>query len=86
VPRFYFDIHEGESFTQDDEGLEFANLNVAERMAAEAAAELGRDRLPKGNARDITVEVRNEHGQRGLTVAVMMEIHRVNPEPLPAPA
>jgi hypothetical protein len=35
VPRFYFDIHEGESFTQDDEGLEFANLNVAERMAVE---------------------------------------------------
>ena len=50
-------------------------------LAAEAAAEIGRDRLPKGDARDVTVELKNEHRQRILTVT--MEIHRVDPEPLP---
>jgi hypothetical protein len=43
---------------------------------------MGRDRLPRSDARDITVEVRNEHGQRVLTVRVSMEIHRVAPPPV----
>jgi hypothetical protein len=83
VSRFYFDVREGAIFTPDDEGLEFASLDAAERMAAESAAEIGRDRLPKGDARDVTVEVRNEHRQRVLTVTVSIEVHRVDPEPLP---
>jgi hypothetical protein len=76
-------VREGTSFTSDEEGLEFDNLDAAERMAAEAAAEIGRDRLPKGEAREITVELRNEHRQRLLTATVSLEIHRVDPEPLP---
>jgi hypothetical protein len=83
MPRFYFDVREGESFTPDDEGLELASLDAAERMAAEAAAEIGRDQLPKGGVREVTIELRNEHRQRVLTVTVSMEIHRVNPQPLP---
>jgi hypothetical protein len=83
VPRFYFDVREGTSFTSDEEGLEFDNLDAAERMAAEAAAEIGRDRLPKGEAREITVELRNEHRQRVLTVKVSMEVDRVEPPPQP---
>jgi hypothetical protein len=83
MPRFYFDVREGASFTSDDVGQEFESFAAAERLAAEAAAEIGRDRLPKGDARNVTVEVRNEHRQRVLTVTVSMEIHRVDPEPLP---
>jgi len=83
MPRFYFDVREGASFAPDEEGLEFASLDAAERMAAEAAAEIGRDRLPKGGARNITIEMKNEHHQRVLTVTVTMEIHRVDPESLP---
>jgi hypothetical protein len=82
VPRFYFDIREGARFIPDETGLEFDSLDAAEREAASAAAEIGRDRLPKGDARDITVELKNEHRQRVLTVTISMEIHRVDPEPL----
>jgi hypothetical protein len=39
--------------------------------------------LPKGIAREITVEVRNEHRQWVLTVTDSLEIHRVDPESLP---
>ncbi len=74
MPRFYFDSREGSRFIPDDEGLEFPDLD---------AAEMGRDRLPTGDTRDITIEVRNEHGQRVLTVRVMMEIDRVDPSPEP---
>jgi hypothetical protein len=79
VPRFYFDVREGDSFTRDTDGLEFNSLNAAEYEAARAAAEIGREDLPTGKAREVTVEVRDEHGQQVLTVAVAMTVRRMNP-------
>lgn len=79
--RFYFDVREGAKFTPDHGGLELASLDDAERAAAELAAEIGRDRLPKGEARAITVELRNEDRQRVLTIKVSMEVDRVDPPP-----
>ena len=81
MPRFYFDLREGGMFSPDDEGLEFPDLNAAEREAAEAAAAIGRDRLPKGGSREINMEVRNEHRQRLLTVTVSLHVERVHPPP-----
>ncbi len=83
MPRFYFDVREGTMFVPDEEGLVFDSLDAAEREAAEAAAGIGRDRLPEGDAREVTVEVRNEHRQRVLTVKVSLEIDRVEPPPQP---
>jgi hypothetical protein len=82
VPRFYFDVREGSKFIPDEDGLEFPDLGAAERGAAESAASIGRDLLPKGDAREVTVEVRNEHGQRVLTVTVAMHLERVAPPPV----
>jgi hypothetical protein len=79
MPRFYFDVREGPQFTPDNEGLEFNSLDAAEYEAARAAAEIGREDLPKGKASEVTVEVRDEHGQRVLTVAVAMTVRRMNP-------
>jgi hypothetical protein len=83
MPRYYFDVREGPRFIHDDEGLVFDDLDAAEREAAEAAAQIGRDHLPKGGIRDVTIEVRNEHSQRVLTVTVSMHIDRVHPTPVP---
>jgi hypothetical protein len=79
MPHFYFDVREGERFAPDDEGTEFDSLEAAEHEAACAAAEIGRGRLPKGDAREVTIEVRNEHRQRVLTIKVSMEVDRVEP-------
>jgi hypothetical protein len=83
VPRFYFDVREGARFSPDETGLEFDSLDAAEHEAACTAAEIGRDRLPTSDAREITVEVKNEHRQRVLTIKVSMEIDRVDPSPQP---
>ena len=85
MPRFYFDSREGTTFVPDDEGLEFPDLDAVEREAAEAAAAIGRDRLPRGDAREIVIEVRNEQRQRVVTVTVSMHVERVHPPPV-APA
>jgi hypothetical protein len=82
LPRSYFDVREGASFAPDDEGLEFPDFDAAEREAAEAAASIGRDLLPRGDAREVTIEVRNEHRQRVLTVTITMQVDRVHPPPL----
>jgi hypothetical protein len=81
VPRFYFDVREGTRFTSDEAGLELDSLDAAEYEAACGAAEIGRDQLPKGDTRDITVEVRDEQGQQVMTVKVSMEVCRSAPLP-----
>jgi hypothetical protein len=82
MPRFYFDIREGSRFVLEEEGIKFPDLDAAEQEAAIAAAEIARSRLARGDARFVTIEVRNEHGQRVLTVRVTMEIDRVIPPPV----
>ncbi|ESR25280.1 DUF6894 family protein [Lutibaculum baratangense] len=81
MPRFFFDIREGTSFTPDEIGLDFDSIDVAEREAAIAAAEIGRDRLPVSDDRVVTVEVKNEHRQRVLTITISLEVDRVVPAP-----
>jgi hypothetical protein len=63
--------------------MEFPGIDAAEREAAETAASIGRHLLPKGTAREVTVAVRNEHGERVLTVTVTMHVERVVPPPTP---
>lgn len=76
MSRFYFDVREGETLTQDQEGLDLADLDAAEREAVHAAAEIGNDTLPKRYAPEVCVEVRDEHGQHVLSVAVTMSVER----------
>jgi hypothetical protein len=83
VPRFYFDVREGAKLTSDEAGRELDSLETAERVAAEAAAEIARDQVPHDGTRAVTVEVHNEHHQRVLTVTVSMEVYLVQPPPEP---
>jgi hypothetical protein len=50
VPRFYFDIRADGKFLPDEEGTELPDLDAAEREAAEAAAEMGRDSCQSAKA------------------------------------
>jgi hypothetical protein len=79
LPRFYFDVQEGTRFTADEAGLEVDSVDAAEYEAARAAADIGRDQLPNGDARDVTIAVRDERGQQVVTVRVAMEVHRNEP-------
>jgi hypothetical protein len=78
---FYFDVRDGTRFIPDEEGTACRDLEAAERLAAESAAEIGRFTLPQSDARSVTIELRNEHKQRVLTVTVTMNVERVHPQP-----
>ncbi|MPR11351.1 DUF6894 family protein [Microvirga tunisiensis] len=75
MPRFYFDLSTGDDLARDDEGLELASLEAAEREAKRGAAEMSCHSLPKG-CPEISVQVRDEHDERVLTVTVSMTVRR----------
>jgi hypothetical protein len=76
LARYYFDVHDGEQLLHDDEGTEFDSLDAAVQGAARAAAEIGTNRLAKGDTRDVVIEVRDERNQRICTVTASMKIER----------
>ena len=80
MPRFYFDIRQGERFFPDREGLNLPDLASAESEAASAAAAIGSDLLPSGAAEQVTVELRGESGQPLAAVTVSMSLTRFPPE------
>ena len=60
-------------------GPAFPSLDEAEQEAIQAVVSMGKDRLPRGDTREVTVEVRDEKQKRGLTVGVHLIIDRVHP-------
>jgi hypothetical protein len=82
MPRYYFDVWAGDRAARDEVGLCLQNLSAAEEEAIRTAAEMGHDRLPRGRVSEITVQVRDDHGQQVLIVAVSMTVRRREPAPV----
>jgi hypothetical protein len=62
VPRYFFDMHDGE-FHRDDEGSEHADFEAARTEAMVILPEVARWEIPKdGDHRLFTVSVRDESG------------------------
>jgi hypothetical protein len=63
MPRFFFDIHDGEDFTPDRQGLELEGLEAAKAEAKKTLSEIVKEEMPDGNRRDFTIDVKNAAGQ-----------------------
>ena len=63
MPRFFFDIHDGEDFTPDREGVDLEDLEAAKEEAKKALRDIIWDELPVGDRRDFTVDVKDVAGQ-----------------------
>lgn len=62
MPIYFFDSRDNETFIEDDEGLEYGELEVVKVSAAKALAELARDVIPSCHKRELAIEVRDVHG------------------------
>ena len=76
MPRFYFDVRDGESFIGDGEGLLFPDIESARDEATRALAEIALDVLPGAIVREIAIEVRDQAGEQLLRTALRFEIER----------
>ena len=63
MPRFFFDIHDGEAFTPDRQGLELEDLEAAKEEAKKTLPEIVKDEMPDGDRRDFTVDVKDMAGK-----------------------
>jgi uncharacterized protein DUF6894 len=78
VPRYYFDIREGDEFALDDEGLELSSIQAVQEEAARSLADIARDAVRKhldGAGQRMAVEVRDDSGPV-LQVRFTFEIDR----------
>ena len=63
MPRFFFDIHDGEDFMPDRQGVGLDDLDAAKDEARKALRDIIWDELPVGDRRDFTVDVKNTAGE-----------------------
>jgi uncharacterized protein DUF6894 len=63
MPRFYFDVFDGEITTPDKIGLDVEDgLERIRDLAVDALPDLAREKLPDGDRAEFTVTVRDEDG------------------------
>ena len=74
MPRFFFDIHDGEKFTPDRQGLDLDNLEAAKAEAKKTLPEIVKDEMPDGDRSDFTVDVKDVAGQIVLRVTLSLVV------------
>jgi uncharacterized protein DUF6894 len=65
LPRYYFDMREGDKVLADEEGIELSTIEAAQREAARTVGDMARDGLRRhpGGAGDLmAIEVRDDSG------------------------
>lgn len=77
MPRFYFDVRDGDAFIQDGEGLEFADIEAARQSAATALAEMAKDAIPGAERHDMAIEVRDEANEPLLKAVLTFAVQNL---------
>ena len=62
MPRYYFDIRDGEALCVDEEGLDLLDQGAAEVEAALSLADMARDRAISADSHTMAIEVRGAKG------------------------
>ena len=74
MPIFFFDHRDGDRHYLDDEGMEFASVELARIEATRALAEAAKDVLPGTERRELAIEVFDEMRQPLFRTALWFEV------------
>jgi hypothetical protein len=77
VPRYFFDVHDGDTNSPDDEGLELGGLDEAQSEAVRTLPEVAKDILPDGAAREFVITVRDAAGSPILRARLEVSVDRL---------
>jgi hypothetical protein len=78
MPRFYFDLRDGEEFTLDEEGVELNSIEAAKVEASYSLFELAKDNLPGEVRSKIAIEVRDEARLPLFQMSLVFEVTEVS--------
>ncbi|MDB5522352.1 MAG: hypothetical protein JWM58_115 [Rhizobium sp.] len=71
MPRYYFNVRDGETISEDVDGIELQDLEAARREAIVAARDIMIDQLRGGEQVDGQIfEIENEDGEVLLVIPV----------------
>ena len=62
MPRFFVDTDDGDTFVEDDEGLDLPDAGAAREISLRALRDIARDKMPDGDNRTFRASVRDEAG------------------------
>ncbi len=71
MPRFYFDVRDGDDLFVDNEGMDLADMDSATVEARQALADMMRDSLRSAGSETLSIAIRDqEDGPVLLTVSL----------------
>jgi hypothetical protein len=76
MPRYFFDIHDGDQFTPDYDGIELESIEAAKVEAKRTLPDIVKDEMPDGDRRDFVV-VKDEVGHEVLRVTPSLVAERL---------
>jgi hypothetical protein len=78
MPRFHFDVDDGQSAFCDDDGHHLPNVDHAGTQAARTLAEMVKCALDRAPCQDMTISVRDESGSSVLRARLTLAVERVS--------
>ena len=72
MPKFFFDIYDGERNFRDDEGSDLSDREAARVQALSVISDIARDNSPDGDRRDFITDIRDETGRVIFTATLSL--------------
>jgi hypothetical protein len=72
MPRYYFDIRDGEYVQKDNEGSVLNGVAAAKAQALKTLPDMARDELRGDDRREFVVEVKDENGRSVLAARLIL--------------
>jgi hypothetical protein len=77
MPRYFFDIHDGDQFTSDYDGVELESIETAKVEAKRTLPDIVKDEMPDRDRRDFTITVKDEIGHEVLRVTLSLVVEHL---------
>jgi hypothetical protein len=78
MPRYFFDINDGDRFTPDYEGIELESIKAAKDAAKKTLPDIVNDELSDGDRRVFVVLVKDEVGHELLRVTLSLAVETLS--------